>query len=84
MLLLLLFSPVTCLFSLVLLSNQRYSAALSVLCVMFQVQLSCVVTIEYFPGTASKFLFYTLRTGLLNCLNARSRGLTFRHRASCI
>ena len=28
--------------------------------------------------------FYTLRTGLLNCLNARSRGLTFRHRASCI
>ena len=25
-----------------------------------------------------------LRTGLLNCLNARSRGLTFRHRASCI
>ena len=27
--------------------------------------------------------FNTLRTGLLNCLNARSRGLTFRHRASC-
>ena len=26
----------------------------------------------------------TLRTGLLNCLNARSWGLTFRHRASCI
>jgi hypothetical protein len=26
----------------------------------------------------------TLRTGLLNCLNARSRGLTFKHRASCI
>ena len=26
--------------------------------------------------------FNTLRTGLLNCLNARSRGLTFRHRAS--
>ena len=26
----------------------------------------------------------TLRTGLLNCLNARLRGLTFRHRASCI
>ena len=26
----------------------------------------------------------TLRTGLLNCLNARSRGLTFRHRASFI
>ena len=25
-----------------------------------------------------------LRTGLLNCLNARSRGLTFRHRASFI
>ena len=28
--------------------------------------------------------FNILRTGLLNCLNARSRGLTFRHRASCI
>ena len=26
----------------------------------------------------------TLKTGLLNCLNARSRGLTFRHRASSI
>ena len=26
----------------------------------------------------------TLRTGPLNCLNARSRRLTFRHRASCI
>jgi len=29
-------------------------------------------------------LVNTLRKGLLNCLNARSRGLTFRHRASCI
>ena len=28
--------------------------------------------------------FNTLRTELLNCLNARSRVLTFRHRASCI
>ena len=28
--------------------------------------------------------FNTLRTGLLNCLNARSRGLPFRHCASCI
>ena len=28
--------------------------------------------------------FNTSRTGLLNCLNARSRGLNFRHRASCI
>jgi len=26
----------------------------------------------------------TLRTGLLNCLNAHSRGLTFRHHASSI
>ena len=26
----------------------------------------------------------TLRTGLLNCLNVLSRGLTVRHRASCI
>ena len=29
-------------------------------------------------------LLNTLRTGLLNCLNARSRGLIFRHRASCL
>ena len=29
-------------------------------------------------------LVNTLRTGLLNCLNARSRGLNFRHRASCV
>ena len=28
--------------------------------------------------------FNRLRKGLLNCLNARSRGLNFRHRASCI
>ena len=37
-------------------------------------------------GTRKKFEeeLNTLRTGLLNCLNARSRGLTFRHRASCI
>ena len=28
--------------------------------------------------------FNTLRTGNLNCLNARSRGLTFRQRASCM
>ena len=31
-----------------------------------------------------KFNINTWRTGLLNCLNARSRGLTFRYRASCI
>ena len=30
------------------------------------------------------YAFNTLRTGLLNCLNARSRGLNVRHRASCI
>ena len=29
-------------------------------------------------------LFNTLRTGLLNCLNARSRALNFKHRASGI
>ena len=32
----------------------------------------------------SGLLLNTLRAGLLNRLNARSRGLTFRHRASCI
>ena len=38
------------------------------------------------PGTHQcwAYLLNTLRTGLLNCLNARSRGLTFRHCASCI
>ena len=36
------------------------------------------------PHFVSFQIFNTLRTGLLNCLNARSRGLTFRHRASCI
>ena len=40
-------------------------------------------------ATSSRFvvrilLLNTLRTGLLNCLNARSRGLTFRQCASCI
>ena len=30
------------------------------------------------------FLLNTLRTGILNCLKARSRGLNFKHRASCI
>ena len=35
-------------------------------------------------GLLTTFVFITLRTGLLNCLNARSKGLTFRHRASCI
>ena len=43
-------------------------------------QVECVIgTLHYV-----KTFVITLRTGLLNCLNARSRGLTFRHRASCI
>jgi len=36
------------------------------------------------PGSAETEQVNTLRTGLLNCLNAHSWGLTFRHRASCI
>ena len=36
------------------------------------------------PTNAPNSFINTLRTGLLNCLNARSRGLTFRHRASSI
>ena len=36
------------------------------------------------PVPQSYCHFNTLTTWLLNCLNARSRGLTFRHRASCI
>ena len=36
------------------------------------------------PGNVSECHVNTLRTGLLNCLNARSRSLTIRHRASCI
>ena len=39
----------------------------------------------YEEGTLAAMIYLnTLRTGLLNCLNARSRGLNFRHRASCI
>ena len=38
----------------------------------------------YSKSVATSREVNTLRTGLLNCLNARSRGLTFRHRASCI
>ena len=37
-----------------------------------------------FEFTTYLYVLNTLRTGLLNCLNARSRGLTFRHRASSI
>jgi len=40
--------------------------------------------IHYSCNFLSLDVINTLRTGLLNCLNARSRGLTFRHRASCI
>jgi len=47
------------------------------------------VTTDVILASAQKFLnfrvvFNTLKTGLLNYLNARSRGLTFRQRASCI
>ena len=42
--------------------------------------LSGVISLKTIEG----IIFNTLRTGLLNCLNARSRGLTFRHCASCI
>ena len=38
---------------------------------------------QFFTTVGSCLSLNTLRTGLLNCLNARSRGLTFRHRASC-
>jgi len=44
----------------------------------------CRVTISEQTATLTLQNINTLRTGLLNCLNARSRGLTFRHRASCI
>ena len=35
-------------------------------------------------GWLQSCMLNTLRTGLLNCLNSRSRGLNFRHRASSI
>ena len=55
----------------------------------------CTVGTEFFRGSKvvggedvqappSSSDVKTLRTGLLNCLNVRSRGLTFSHRASCI
>ena len=48
------------------------------------------VTLHHFATSCQTSLSFhcvviiTLRTGLLNCLNARSWGLTFRHRVSCI
>ena len=44
------------------------------------------ITFQYMAEspTFQMAVFNTLRMGLLNCLNAHSRGLTFRHRASCI
>ena len=48
--------------------------------VLFFLQMCAVLL----PPGVNTVAVNTLRTGLLNCLNARSRGLTFRHRASCI
>ena len=48
---------------------------------------TCYVQLLYHQLPAAVFTdqsVNTFRTGLLNCLNARSQGLTFRHRASCI
>ena len=50
------------------------------------VRRTCIVpTTSYSRNQLLRCLvtFNTLRTWLLNCLNARSRGLTFRHCASC-
>ena len=44
---------------------------------MFRIEMSSVACLIAWS-------LNTLRTGLLNCLNARSRDLNFRHRASCI
>jgi len=38
----------------------------------------------FLVSTGSNSQLNTLRMGLLNCLSARSQGLNFRHRASCI
>jgi len=50
--------------------------------------LLCVTTLYYIGYLSYEpnddMAVNTLRTGLLNCLNARSRGLIFRHRASCV
>ena len=45
---------------------------------------ACFVWIPEQTAIVSLYGINTLRTGLLNCLNARSRGLNFRHRASSI
>ena len=56
--------------------NMRlYHSALIAVCVQF---------ITSRRTNTRTVILNTLRTGLLNCLNARSRGLNFRHRASCI
>ena len=54
------------------------------MCLLLGVFCWFVVIINLQSQYESFFFINTLRTGLLNCLNARSRGLTFRHRASCI
>jgi len=43
-----------------------------------------LLSLDGFSWNLTFVFFNTLKTGLLNCLDARSRGLTFRHRASCI
>ena len=55
------------------------------LCLSMSVMhVCCFLTPEdVFPRTFWTVI-NTLRTGILNCLNARSRGLNFRYRASCI
>ena len=48
------------------------------------IRMDKIALLKYLEVSFHSVLLNTLRTGPLNSLNARSRGLTFRHRASCI
>ena len=62
-------------------STARKEIMQTLLIQLIEVDISIVV---HTLNEGTRYDINTLRTGLLNCLNAHSRGLTFRHRASCI
>jgi hypothetical protein len=65
--------------------SQSYEDVIFTKTTEFLVQALAMTTLTAFISSEwnrrSLFRVNTLRMGLLNCLNARSRGLTFRHGA---
>jgi len=63
----------------------RFSAPVQTCPGPHPVSYNCIPSLVFYGLILGRnFNLNTLRTGLLNCLNARSRGLAFRHLASCI